>query len=1004
MVSAGGTAIIGVVFWAFAAHLAPASVVGTTTAEIAAMVLLANLAQLSFGSIFERFLPVAGRLTRDFVFRAYVMCIVTGFVLASAYVILGLGNGYLPQSTGWKALFIVSVVLWTIFALQDSVLIGLRASPWVAVENISFSIAKLLLLPIAIAISPKEGIFAAWTAPVILTIIVITWYVFRRLIPEHVSMGGSAARLPSTRNLVGLAGAQYASMLSTVFMPSLISLIVIERLGPVANAHFYVPALIATGLSVVAMSIVRSFLVEASHEPHLLRKHAQSAMRALAILLVPSVTIGCLFAPYYLRVFGDEYSAGGTTLIRLLLLAIPGSTVMVFYSAFAWLDQRVWWMSIRIFIGSVIQILVILLLIDRHGLLAIGIAALVNAGFTVIVFLPVSIRRYRQTPKLTGSVVGDTIPEEVLPLVESSPDRGSDPSMYELAQQVSERSLWLDTEKGPIFARLTTPLSGVTRGGILISPPIGSEGRVARRTFRTLATTMAAEGYSVLRFDHFGTGDSGGSLEEEDFLTHWTDQIAQGVDYLRALGCSEVSAVGMRLGATILGASASRNPLKLESMVLWDPCVTGRAYLRERAALEATRPQYAIIDPANPYAASEFVFSDKTKEKIGSLSLLDATPEQLADRVLIIMRNDRVTPSALAKQFDSRVIAWETTSEQSSLIEKQLPTSELPEETISRIGDWLQTTGTPVSPLVMPDLTVTATVGGDDGRESVRERLVSLGPAGLFAVVCEPLHARSGPFVIHKGPLMVMVNGMNEDHWGPSRLWVDLSRKWASEGFRCVRFDSDAQGESGWPEDASSKPEVQGARVVDICDVVRALCPEDPSDAVLVGLCSGAQQALDAALELRARGLCSVNPQVGRAIVQYGFRLHRSNRSIVRSLGARLRSRFEGHRWIWKLVWQLSRILLPNAFSFKVRRQLVDNGTKMLLIASLSDIRPFPRVPILRSFDERRLVSSALCQINIVTGLDHDFMNIDARARAVAIVDSFVMGEFSSQNPRMRSL
>ena len=63
-------------------------------------------------------------------------------------------------------------------------------------------------------------------------------------------------------------------MLSTVFMPSLISLIVIERLGPVANAHFYVPALIATGLSVVAMSIVRSFLVEASHEPHLLRKHA----------------------------------------------------------------------------------------------------------------------------------------------------------------------------------------------------------------------------------------------------------------------------------------------------------------------------------------------------------------------------------------------------------------------------------------------------------------------------------------------------------------------------------------------------------------------------------------------------------------------------------------------------------------------------------------------------------------------------------------------------------
>lgn len=955
------------------------------------MVLLANLAQLSFGSIFERFLPVAGDLTRVFVFRAYVMCVVTGFVLAIAYVFLGLGNNFLPQTTGWKALFIVSVVLWTIFALQDSVLIGLRASPWVAVENISFSIAKLLLLPLAISISPKQGIFAAWTAPVIVTIIVITWYLFRKRIPDHVSMGGSAARLPSTRNLIGLAGAQYASMLSTVFMPSLITLIVIERLGAVANAHFYVPTLIATGLSVVAMSIVRSFLVEASHEPHLLRKHSQSAMRALAVLLVPSVTIGYVLAPYYLRVFGAEYSAGGTTLLRMLLLAIPGSTVMVYYSAFAWLDQRVWWMSIRIFIGSVVQIGVILLLIDRHGLMAIGIAALVNSGFTVVVFLPVSIRRYRQTPKLTAPGTEDAIPDEVAAVPETSQTKRSAQSIYELSQRVEEHSLWLGTERGPIFARLTTPLSGVNRGGILISPPIGSEARVARRTFRTLATTMSAEGFSVLRFDHFGTGDSGGNLDDEDLLTLWTDQIVQGIDYLRALGCPEVSAVGMRLGATILGASTSRNSLKLDSMVLWDPCVSGRAYLRERAALEATRPDDVNVDPSNPDASSEFVFSEKTKQKISSLSLLDAAPEQLADRVLFVMRDDRVVPSALTKQFNSATIDWETTSEQGALIEFQLPTSQLPNETIARIGDWILSSGASDSALVVPELVETALISEGSRSELVREQLVSLGPLGLFAVVSEPVQ---GP----NGPLIVMVNGMNEDHWGPSRLWVDLSRKWASEGFRCVRFDSAAQGESGWPMDDSSRSEVPGARVEDICDVVRALSPEDPSQVVLVGLCSGGHQALESALELKAQGLCVINPQVGRGLVQYGFRLHMSNRNIVKSMGARLRSRFERYRWIWKLVWQLTRMVLPSAYSLKLRRRLVANGTRMLLIASPSDITPFPRVPILRSFDQRRLVSSAMCQIDVVSGLDHDFMNINARGRAVAILDSYVADQFASKN------
>ncbi|HEY5437862.1 MAG TPA: hypothetical protein VIJ99_03080 [Acidimicrobiales bacterium] len=400
MISSGGTAVIGIVFWAVAAHLASQKVVGRTTAEIAAMLLLANLAQLSFGSIFERFLPVAGSLTRDFVKRAYIMVVAFGFVLALAYLALGFGHSFLPSNWGWKALFVLAVLLWTIFALQDSVLIGLRASKWVAVENIAFSIAKLVLLPVSIAISATQGIFAAWTAPVIVTIIVITWYLFRTRIPEHMAMGGSTERLPSTHELFFLAGAQYAATLSSVFMPSIITLIVIERLGAVANAHYYVPSMIATGLSLVCLSIVRSFLVEGSHEPHALRLHANSAIRAMVVLLTPSIIIGIIFAPQFLGIFGATYAHHGTVLMRMLLLAVPGTAVMTFYSTFAWLDQRLWWMTVRNVIGSVLQLVVILVLIDSHGIDAIGIAMLVNSAVTLILFLPASIRRYRLTEKM----------------------------------------------------------------------------------------------------------------------------------------------------------------------------------------------------------------------------------------------------------------------------------------------------------------------------------------------------------------------------------------------------------------------------------------------------------------------------------------------------------------------------------------------------------------------------------------------------------------------------
>ena len=103
MISAGGTAVLGVAFWGFAARLATQSAVGRASAEIATMILLASFAQLSFGSIFERFLPVAGTQTRRFVVRAYVMCVVFALVVTSIYAFSGLSHHFLANSFLWSS-------------------------------------------------------------------------------------------------------------------------------------------------------------------------------------------------------------------------------------------------------------------------------------------------------------------------------------------------------------------------------------------------------------------------------------------------------------------------------------------------------------------------------------------------------------------------------------------------------------------------------------------------------------------------------------------------------------------------------------------------------------------------------------------------------------------------------------------------------------------------------------------------------------------------------------
>lgn len=397
MVSSGGTAVLGLVFWTTATHLASAATVGRTSAEIAAMVLIANLAQLSFGSIFERFLPVAGKQTRGFISRAYVMCVTFALIASVIYVTSGLAHNFIPTSFAWHALFVVAVVLWTIFILQDNVLVGLRASPIVPIENILFAAAKLALLPAFLVVSKGQGIFFAWITPVVFTIVAVNWYLFRKRIPEHESLSELSEKLPSSRELILLAGAQYATLLFSIFTPSIVALIVIDRLGAVANAHYYVPSLITTALAVFNWSIVRSFLVEAASEPHALRRNANVTLRALAGVLVPSVVIGVIFAHDILRIFGATYALHGTTILRMLLLSLPGSAVTIFYSSFAWLDKKIWWMTLMELVSAIIFFGLVFILIRRHGILAIGIASLVSSTLQAIFFLPISIRRYRLT-------------------------------------------------------------------------------------------------------------------------------------------------------------------------------------------------------------------------------------------------------------------------------------------------------------------------------------------------------------------------------------------------------------------------------------------------------------------------------------------------------------------------------------------------------------------------------------------------------------------------------
>jgi pimeloyl-ACP methyl ester carboxylesterase len=127
------------------------------------------------------------------------------------------------------------------------------------------------------------------------------------------------------------------------------------------------------------------------------------------------------------------------------------------------------------------------------------------------------------------------------------------------------------------------PPHGVRPGAraVVLCYPWGQEYLRAHRSMRRLANMLAAAGCHVLRFDYFGTGDSMGTAHDVT-RRGWEQDIETAIEELQdTSGATQVSLVGLRLGATLAAHVAVRKKKFVQTLVLWDPVVSGREYLAE---------------------------------------------------------------------------------------------------------------------------------------------------------------------------------------------------------------------------------------------------------------------------------------------------------------------------------------------------------------------------------------------------------------------------------------
>jgi O-antigen/teichoic acid export membrane protein/thiamine kinase-like enzyme len=368
--SAGLTSVLGVVFWMIATRLFTPEEVGFGAALISSMTTIGYFAQMNLGSVLNRFLPTSGSGKSALVLKAYIAAAALAALSATVFA-LGIGRFAPPlQVLGEHSAavfwFVAATVLWTIFALQDAVLAGLRRAVIVPMENALYSSAKIVFLAaFAFLVLPVPGgIYFAWTVPLIPAVAIVSVIIFR-----NASLTSSQGAAPDLKTIFRFVGWDYSGSLAMAAAFGLAPLIVLSVSGEAANAVYHIAWTVTYSIYLIGRSMSISLVTEGASNRPRLRKLVSDTVSHTMPLVIAAVLLVVIAAPLLMRLFGPVYEQDGTGILRVLVLScIPWAATTIFIAS-----ARVAGHTHHV---AVVQLATLLVFAVAAALLAPGLGAL----------------------------------------------------------------------------------------------------------------------------------------------------------------------------------------------------------------------------------------------------------------------------------------------------------------------------------------------------------------------------------------------------------------------------------------------------------------------------------------------------------------------------------------------------------------------------------------------------------------------------------------------------
>lgn len=429
------------------------------------------------------------------------------------------------------------------------------------------------------------------------------------------------------------------------------------------------------------------------------------------------------------------------------------------------------------------------------------------------------------------------------------------------SHSVARTPLYFGPEIDSLFGWIHQPkANSLHQTGVVICPPIGHEYVHSHRSLRHLADHLALAGFATLRFDYHGSGDSGGLNQDTARVDAWLESVRQAIAELKQRShCSEIALVGLRMGATFAGMIAGETDI--HQLVLWEPCIQGRRFVRELKALHLTASTHTgeNLGEQDDIESAGFVITRQTAEDLGKLNLKNVAPR--TSHVLICERDDAVDDFTLRDAWLAQGLNVEY-ARLGGYADMMAEThfTVVPTVAIRHIVSWLtRHAASQAQPATAAGAGATRTRTNITARNyssnpavsendpGIAERLLRFGnKQALFGVLSSPLTDDWQNY-----PTILLLNSGAVHHIGPHRLYVFLARQFAQLGFRCLRLDLSGLGDSFIDDVDHENHPYTSTATQDTAAAMAALKQDYPDTRfLLMGLCSGAYASFHAGIDI----------------------------------------------------------------------------------------------------------------------------------------------------------